>query len=85
MTLPPDCSKVHACKGRIIGVINLFHVKWLIAKVVPVFKKEDSKDISNYRPVANLCSASKIFENLTLLRIRKLEILMLRKVKFKQN
>ena len=37
------------------------------------FQKGDSKDISNYRPVANLCAASKVFENLILLRIKKLE------------
>ena len=37
------------------------------------FQKGDSKGISNYRPVANLCAASKVFENLILLRIKKLE------------
>ena len=37
--------------------------QWLMAKVAPVFKKGDSKDISNYRPVSNLCAASKFFEH----------------------
>ena len=30
-------------------------------------------DISNYRPIANLCSASKFFEKLILQRIQELQ------------
>ena len=44
--------------------------QWLVAKTIPVFKnKGDSKSIENYRPIANLCSTSKIFEKLLLKRI----------------
>ena len=34
--------------------------QWLIAKVIPIHKKEERTDIANYRPIAKLCSASKI-------------------------
>ena len=37
--------------------------QWKMAKITPVHKKGSRSDISNYRPVANLCSASKIYEN----------------------
>jgi hypothetical protein len=38
-----------------------------VAKNIPVFKNEGAnKDIENYMPIANLCSSSKIFENLIL-------------------
>ena len=47
--------------------------QWRTAKIVPVYKKGDSKDISNYRPVASLCAGSKIFERLILQRIKNLE------------
>ena len=42
--------------------------QWLISKIIPVHKKGDKKCIENYRPVANLCSVSKIFEKLILKR-----------------
>ena len=38
--------------------------QWLISKIIPVFKKGDAKQIENYRPIANLCATSKIFEKL---------------------
>ena len=47
--------------------------QWLIAKITPIFKKGNPTHIENYRPISNLCSCSKIFEKLILLRIRKLE------------
>ena len=47
--------------------------QWLISKITPLHKKGPSKNIENYRPIANLCSCSKIFEKLILNRIRKLE------------
>ncbi len=44
--------------------------QWLIAKTIPVFKnKGDIKHVENYRPIANLCSTSKVFEKLILKRI----------------
>ena len=49
--------------------------QWLISKIIPVNKKGDKKVIENYRPVANLCSVSEIFEKLILKRISELEII----------
>ena len=40
--------------------------QWRLSKIVPVHKKGSKSEIENYRPVANLCSASKIFERLIL-------------------
>ena len=36
--------------------------QWKIAKIIPTFKKGSKTLIENYRPIANLCSASKVFE-----------------------
>jgi hypothetical protein len=47
--------------------------QWLISKIIPIHKKGQMKNVENYRPIANLCSCSKIFEKLILQRIRKLE------------
>jgi hypothetical protein len=39
--------------------------QWKVARTIPVFKnKGDVNDIENYRPIANLCSASKYLKNL---------------------
>ena len=48
--------------------------QWLIAKTTPIFKnKGDINDINNYRPIANLCSVSKVFEKLILKRIHDIQ------------
>ena len=48
--------------------------QWLISKTIPIYKnKGDKKNIESYRPIANLCSASKIFEKLILKRIMELQ------------
>ena len=47
--------------------------QWLISKIIPVNKKGSRSDCANYRPVANLCSTSKIFEKMILNRIKSLE------------
>ena len=47
--------------------------QWRLSKIIPVHKKGNKQDIENYRPVANLCSASKVFERLILNRINQLE------------
>ena len=44
-----------------------------MAKITPIHKKGNKNDVSNYRPIANLCSASKIFEKLILQRIQDIE------------
>jgi hypothetical protein len=48
--------------------------QWLISKTIPVYKnKGNAKSIENYRPIANLCSTSKIFEKLILKRILEIQ------------
>ena len=48
--------------------------QWLVSKTIPVFKnKGAAKRIENYRPVANLCSTSKVFEKLILKRINEIQ------------
>jgi hypothetical protein len=48
--------------------------QWLVAKTIPVYKnKGPAKDIKNYRPIANLCSTSKVFEKLILKRIMDIQ------------
>ena len=47
--------------------------QWKIAKIIPTFKKGSKIEIENYRPIANLCSASKVFEKLILKQIQYLE------------
>ena len=42
---------------------------WKITKTQPLFKTGNKNQISNYRPISNLCSLSKIFEKLILLKI----------------
>ena len=49
--------------------------QWRFAKIIPVHKKDSKQEIENYRPVANLCSVSKIFERMILNRIIELESL----------
>ena len=47
--------------------------QWKIAKVKPLHKKGSKKSISNYRPISNLSSITKIFERLVLGRIGVIE------------
>ena len=48
--------------------------QWLISKTTPILKKGSPQNIENYRPISNLCSVTKIFEKLILLRLKNLEI-----------
>ena len=57
---------------------KIYHKKsipsqWKTAKVVPIHKKGKKNEISNYRPISNLCSSSKIFEKLILGRIMEIQ------------
>ena len=45
-----------------------------MAKIVPILKKGSPNQIENYRPISNLCSASKIYEKLILQRLQQIEI-----------
>jgi hypothetical protein len=47
--------------------------QWKISRTVPLFKKGNKKNINSYRPISNLCSASKIFERLMLNRLVDIE------------
>ncbi len=48
--------------------------QWLIAKTIPIYKnKGDPHNIINYRPIANLCSTSKVFEKMILRRILEIQ------------
>jgi hypothetical protein len=43
--------------------------QWKTAKIIPLHKKGDTTDITNYRPISNLCTLSKVFEKLVLKRL----------------
>ena len=47
--------------------------QWKVARVIPLHKKGNKHEITNYRPISNLCSISKIFEKLKLKRFEKIE------------
>jgi hypothetical protein len=47
--------------------------QWKVSKVIPLHKKGKKEDIKNYRPIANLCSITKVFEKLILLRLEEIE------------
>jgi len=52
---------------------------WKTAKILPLFKKGDRFSIENYRPISNISSLSKIFENALLSKFKShydLDILM---------
>ena len=47
--------------------------QWSISKIIPIHKKGSKTDIENYRPIANLCSITKVFEQLIINRIKEIE------------
>jgi hypothetical protein len=47
--------------------------QWKVAKIIPLHKKGNKKDITNYRPISNLCAISKVFEKLILKCLEKIE------------
>ena len=48
--------------------------QWKVSKTVPIYKnKGNINNITNYRPIANLCSTSKLFEKLILKRILEIQ------------
>lgn len=46
-----------------------FPSSWKLANVVPVFKKNDRKQVENYRPVSLLSTLSKVFERVVHTRL----------------
>ena len=47
--------------------------QWKVSRVIPILKKGNAKTVSNYRPISNLSSVTKIFERLVLHRISMIE------------
>jgi hypothetical protein len=60
--------------------VKIYHEKaipgqGLIAKTIFIFKnKGEEKIIESYRPISNLCSASKVFEKLILKRLLNINV-----------
>ena len=49
-----------------------FKNNWLLIQIIPLHKKGAKDDITNYRPISNLCTMSKIYEKLILQQLLKL-------------
>jgi len=45
--------------------------QWKISRIIPLHKKGPKKEMSNYRPISNLCAISKIFEKLILRKLQQ--------------
>ena len=78
----PVCMILDARETLLPPLANLFNEiyntckipeQWKVSKIVPIFKKGSKVAIENYRPISNLCSASKVFEKLILKQIQYLE------------
>ena len=78
----PVCALFDSRESLLIPLSLLFNKiyltctipdQWKVSKIIPVFKKGSKCEIENYRPIANLCSASKILERLILKQIHYLE------------
>ena len=44
-----------------------------MSKIIPIFKKGSKSDNGNYRPITNLCSMTKIYEQLMIDRLKEIE------------
>ena len=58
---------------NLIYTQNEIPEQWLMAKVTPIHKKGSRNDVSNYRPISNLCSTTKLFEKLIMKRVVEIE------------
>lgn len=45
---------------------SLFLDIWKVSSVSPIFKSGDKSNVSNYRPIFNICHIAKLFESLVL-------------------
>ena len=50
---------------------GVFPQKMKVAKVIPIFKKDDDQDCNNYRPISLLPNISKLIEKLIKTRLTK--------------
>jgi hypothetical protein len=46
--------------------------QWKVARILPLHKKGAKSNVKNYRPISNLCVATKIFEKCVLKHIKTL-------------
>ena len=53
---------------RIYNQKKFLKKKWSVAKVIPIHKKGLKTDIESYRPIANVCPFSKVFENYSIFK-----------------
>ena len=66
ITLKSFANEICECITLIINqtiTTGIFPDQLKVAKVVPIFKKNDQSDIKNYRPNSVLPTISKLFEN----------------------
>lgn len=42
--------------------LGVFPARWKISRVIPVFKKGETKQVANYRPISILCNFGKLYE-----------------------
>jgi hypothetical protein len=49
--------------------MGVFPLKWKLANVVPIFKKDNRQSKENYRPISLLPSLSKICEKFVFVRL----------------
>ena len=66
ITLKSIANEICECITLIINqsiTTGIFPDQLKVAKVVPIFKKNDQSDIKNYRPISVLPTISKLFEN----------------------
>ena len=68
-----ELLQIVTCLMKKILTHNVVPDQWKIAKVIPIYKKGDKRNVNNYRPISNLCSITKIFERLILERINVIE------------
>ena len=71
--IPPKCLKVAAiesapiltniCNREVVSS-SMFSESLKLADVMPVYKKSDLTQVSNYRPISVLPTLSKVFERL---------------------
>jgi hypothetical protein len=52
---------------NVLGQINSQY------NTIPLHKKGNKQDISNYWPISNICAVSKVFEKLILKRLEKIK------------
>ena len=69
----PKCMLLDAVDTLLTPMASLFSEiyltkkipeHWKVTKITPIFKKGNKSEIEKYRPIANLYSASKIFEKI---------------------